>query len=191
MTKLVSRTTCSAFFTVSAMAAALAMVPGPANAGFFEDLFGAHSTPQAPPSFGDDALVGGDGLQAPREIHRHRKHVAMRDDKPVLQKVTDIWHDQTLRDGDAVMMKDGLHVYTGPSGEKPIARDLPRIDRADVPLKERALLVSMDTIRTDPPKSGMSLDAVASGRSVAVTSSAVPGYRITDARGKSVRYVGP
>ena len=167
---------------------AVTALPGAAHAGFFDDLFGGARAP-AEPTYNYDAPISSDPI--PFEIRRPRRKV-VQDDKPVLQKTTDIWHDKTLRDGDAVMMKDGLHVYSGSEGARHVASDFPRLDRSDdVSRKQKMALLAMDGTRNDPLTSGAAPDTIASGRSAAVASPVVAGYAITDARGKAVRYVGP
>ena len=174
-----------------AAAAGLLALPATAEAGFFEDLFGgAQPQAQQAPAPGSEAPIQG---PVPYEIHRPRRRAVVQDDKkPVLQKTTDIWHDKTLRDGDAVMMKDGLHVYAGTEGSRHVASEFQRLDTSDeVSHKEKLALLAMDGTRNDPLKSGAAPDTIASGRSAAVASPVSVGYAITDARGKAVRYVGP
>ena len=165
-------------------------LPGVAHAGFFDDLFGGGQPRQQAPVYNYDMPASADPM--PYEIHRQRKKVVVQDDKPVLQKTTDIWHDKTLRGGDAVMMKDGLHVYSGSDRSRHFASDFQRLDKSDeVSSKQKMALLALDGTRNDPLKSGAAPDTIASGRSAAVASPIVSGYAITDARGKAVRYVGP
>ena len=166
-------------------------LPGSAHAGFFDDLFGGGQAPQQAPATSYDAPPSGD--PAPYVIHRQRRKVVAQDDKPVLQKTTDIWHDKTLRDGDAVMMKGGLRIYSGSQGSRHVvASDFQSLDTSDeISRKQKMALLAMDGTHNDPLKSGAAPDTIASGRSAAVASAISPGYAITDARGKAVRYVGP
>ena len=115
------------------------------------------------------------------------------DDKPKLQKPTDLMHDVTLQNGDAVMMKGGLRVYTGEDGGgRHTKTDFVALDDVSgMPKEERKALVAMDTTRNDPLRGALSLDTIASGRSAAVASPIVSGHEIVDAAGKKVRYVGP
>ena len=172
--------------------AGLAVAPSGAQAGFLDQLFGVFQAPvpAAPPSY--------DYGRAPSTLpshyeHRHvRKRVAVVSDKPVLQKTTALMEDRTLRQGDAVMLKDGLHVYAGPEASTHDRDQFVPLDQArHVPQKERTELALLDTTRNDPLKHMGQPDTIASGRSASVGSPIVAGYRITDAKGASVRYVGP
>ena len=169
----------------------LAAVPTGAQAGFFEQLFGGFQAPapQVEPSTSYDSAprVANSPLQS-RHIHRH---VAKLNDKPVLQKTTGLMEDKTLRSGDAVMMKDGLHVYAGPTSATHETDQFVALDDArHLTGKERVELASMDTMRNDPLATDKT-DTIASGRSAAIGSPIVTGYRITDGKGASIRYVGP
>ena len=115
------------------------------------------------------------------------------DEKPKLQKPTDLMHDATLQNGDAVMMKGGLHVYTGEDGGSRHSKaDFAALDDVKgMPKQERKALVAMDTTRNDPLRGALNPDTIASGRSAAVANPIVPGHEIVDAAGKKLRYVGP
>ncbi len=193
---------------VAAAAFGSLAVPCSAHAGFFEQLFGAPPSPPAPtysyerPSTLDLApalpRVSRHALAPSPFAHRLTRRVAARDIRPkangapVLQKTTDLMSDKTLRAGDAVMMKDGIHIYDGRESAKHNIRQFVALDEAqDVKSAERSALVAMDTTRNDPLRSQVVPDTIASGRSAAVGAPAVSGFRITDARGRSVRYVGP
>jgi hypothetical protein len=100
--------------------------------------------------------------------------------------------DRTLRPGDAIMMKDGIHIYDGPRTTHHTPGQFVPIDEADgLPKTERSALLAMDMTRNDPLKRTLEPDTLASGRSASETQPLSRGYRITDARGASVRYVGP
>ena len=171
----------------------LSTLPGTAHAGFFEQLFGGapEPSPQAAPtpsyqydqpSYFQDAPV------------RHRaKPKAVVDAKPKLQKPTDLMHDATLQNGDAVMTKGGLQVYTGEDGGSRHSKaDFVALDDVSgMPKQARKALMAMDTTRNDPLQGSLNPDTIASGRSAAVASPIVSGHDIVDAAGKKVRYVGP
>ena len=192
MRKFSVRTASSAFGF--SFVAALAVLPGTAHAGFLDQLFGGFA-PQAPQPYTYEQpqapLDAPFAPQLPPPAHRQHKRTAMIDSKPVRQKTTDLMHDVSLRPGDAVMMKDGIHVYEGDDAAKHTRQDFVSLDQADVTRKQRAELVAMDTTRNDPLRKGLEPDTIASGRSASVASPIVKGFKITDARGKSVRYVGP
>ena len=162
-----------------------------AQAGFLDQLLGVFQAPVAAPQPSYDYGRAPTAF-APREVRHLRKRVAAVSDKPVLQKTTGLMDDKTLRSGDAVMMKDGLHVYAGPE-ESRHSRDqfVPLDEARHVSSQDRVKLAAMDTTRNDPLVTGVKPDTIASGRSAAVGVPVAAGYRITDAKGASVRYVGP
>ena len=174
----------------SAAAAVLGglFAPGSAHAGFFEQLFGIQApAPQTAPesSYGYET--------APRlpRVHR-RKHLASVENRTGRQTPTDIMHDTTLRPGDAVMMKTGIRVYEGDRALHHDSDDFVALDdSAVVTRKQREVLVAIDTTRNDPLRGEVAPDTIASGRSASVSTPVSAGYRITDVRGKSLRYVGP
>ena len=96
-----------------AVAVALTMsLPTAAHAGFFEQFFGGPQR-SSQPSYGydnPDAPRGNEPFMIQPRARVVRKAV---DDKPVLQKTTDLIHDKTLRQGDAVMTKTGIKIFTG------------------------------------------------------------------------------
>ena len=169
----------------------LAMMPGSAQAGFLDQLFGgAPTAPQAAPApsyqYDEPSFMH----EAPARPHLKRKVV---DAKPKLQKPTDLMHDATLQNGDAVMMKGGIEIYMGDDATGHHAKsDFEPIGDVDgVSKQERKALVAMDTTRNDPLRGSLNPDTIASGRSAAVSSPIVAGHEIVDASGKTVRYVGP
>ena len=173
--------------------AGLAAAPTGAQAGFLDQLFGAFQAP-APVQQQHTYYAGEGTMSAPmfNERRHVRRHVAAVSSKPVLQKTTSLMDDKTLRPGDAVMMKDGLHVYAGPKSSIHEPDQFVSLDDArHLSSKDRVKLAAMDGTRNDPLTNGGNPDTVASGRSAAVSAPIVEGYRITDAKGASVRYVGP
>ncbi len=174
-----------------ALGLGLAMVPGSAQAGFLDQLFGgAPTAPQAAPApsyqYDEPSFMH----EAPARPRLKRKVV---DAKPKLQKPTDLMHDATLQNGDAVMMKGGIEIYMGDDATGHHAKsDFEPIGDVDgVSKQERKALVAMDTTRNDPLRGSLNPDTIASGRSAAVSSPVVAGHEIVDASGKTVRYVGP
>lgn len=166
---------------VSSACLVASLMATPASAqGFFDQLFGGGSSPQPyynapstdlPPGFDDDA---------PRHHKKKRAVSADSDGKPQLQKPTDLMSDKTLRVGDAVMMKDGLHIYKGGYGAKHSADQFVALDRSrQISSTEREKLAALDVTQSS---------GVIEHRS---STDVVPGFKITDARGNSIRYVGP
>ena len=171
----------------------IAILPGTAHAGFLEQLFGVapQEAPQvAPaPSYGHDAPR----VEYYAPIHHRAKRKVVVDNKPKLQKPTDLMHDATLQTGDAVMLKGGIQVYTGDDRDSRHTKaDFAALDEVSgVSKQERQALVAMDTTRNDPLRGTLKPDTIASGRSAAVANPIVAGSEIVDARGAKVRYVGP
>lgn len=178
--------------TAAAICAALLASATPSHAqGFLEQLFGGGTHQPAQPTFDYQS-----GQPLSPDIHiepyrspRKKVIVANVDPATQRQKTTDLWHDKTLRPGDAIMMKDGLHVYNGPEAAKHSAKQFVPLVRARVASKKtKAALIAM---AEDPLRKELAPDTLASGRSAAVGTAVTEGFRITDARGASVRYVGP
>lgn len=170
--------------TTMAAVAAIGACATPASAqGFFEQLFGGgFSAPTPAPAPQYNAPAPGDpGFFSDRPLPSQQRRKKVADDKPVLQTPTDLMHDKTLQAGDAVMMKDGLHVYTGPESDHHTKRQFASLDATRAVGKgERLRLAALDPTKVAP--------GVQEARSA---SEIVTGYKITDARGRSVRYVGP
>ena len=165
------------------VAGSLALLPGSAQAGFFEQLFGMQPAPEVQ----QPAVASPDVQFAPRRVHR----------APVRRKVatavvTDLMHDKTLHRGDAVIMKDGLHVYRGSAQGTHEAHDFVPLDESGLPRKERLTLAAVDTTRASvADKDAGAPGSLASGRSAAVSAPISEGTMVTDPRGGKVRYVGP
>lgn len=165
-----------------------AFAPATAQAGFFDQLFGA-PPPPSQPTYQYDAAPMPLPLE-PRE-HRHRAKKVYVDEKPVLQKPTDIMHDKTLRPGDAVMTKTGIHIYDGHESGTHHPDDFVPLDEARLKKSERVALAALDGTRNDPLAKALPPDTLASGRSAAVATPIVKGVTFTDQRGRTIRYVGP
>ena len=177
--------------TVAALSlAGLVSVPRPAHAGFFEQLFGIQPQQSAPTYEPQPAAPEPYSVPSYRN-HPVKKRVAV-ESTPVRQKTTDLMHDASLRPGDAIMMKDGIHVFEGGHARQHDDTDFVALDNdRDLSKPERARLIATDVTRNDPLLLRTTPDVIASGRSAAVANPISKGYRITDARGKSLRYVGP
>ncbi len=188
----------ASWLTVATCVAGLTGVaPTQANAAnFFEQLFGG-ATPapvqQAPfdgPSYEGAAPAGLEVLP----VHRHKHLVAIRSE-PVRQKTTDLAHDRTLHPGDAIVLKTGIEVYEGPESGKHNMAQFVALSDADISSKAKQQLASMDASRLDPQTNAPLLEGRSvSGSSSRVVADGVPiskGFKITDAHGRSIRYVGP
>ena len=181
--------------SAAALVLGLTVLPGTASAGFFDQLFGGspEPVPQVAPAPAPSYQYDEPSAFQNAPIHRRAKRKVALDEKPKLQKPTDLMHDATLQNGDAVMMKEGLHVYTGNDSESRHSKsDFVTLDEVSgMPKQEHKALVAMDTTRNDPLRGAMNPDTIASGRSAAVAEPVVAGHVIVDVGGKKVRYVGP
>ena len=165
-------------------------MPTSAQAGFFDQLFGA-PPPVTQPTYEDVRPSAPDGF-APAPLERRPAKRVVVDEKPVLQKTTDLMHDKTLRPGDAVMMKSGMHVYVGREVAAHTRRDFAPLDAtSQIKPAQRIALAALDGTRNDPLTKPNTPDTLASGRSAAVGSPIVAGVQFTDQRGRTIRYVGP
>ena len=191
MTKLITKR-----FALAAATAAIVLAPISAHAGFLDQLFGNSGFTPAPveqpnSGYSYDSPDRNLGYAPIQRAPRVKKKVAAApvDKTPNLQKTTDLMSDKTLRPGDAVMMKTGVHVYDGTKTSHHDAGDFVALDKADVSKKTRGDLAAMDVTRRAPLAFVASND-VQEGRS---SSGQVitEGYKITDAQGRSIRYVGP
>lgn len=158
---------------------AIVVLPAQAQAGFFDQFFGA----QPQPYYGYPPAFEPPGSAAVR--HRsHRPKAAAVDEKPIRQTPTDLMHDATLRYGDAVMTESGVTIFTG---ERAASHDLdefsPLQDVKHMRLKDKMALAAA----VDGTKAG----GLVSGRSSTVTTPIAKGVIINDPSGRSIRYVGP
>ena len=179
-----------------ALAAGTALAPASAHAGFFDQLFGGGTSEPAPPQavpqgggFTYDQMD--QGYQAIPQRPRAKKKVAAVDRRPVLQKTTDLMSDPTLRPGDAVMMKSGVHIFAGDSDSHHDSRDFVALETAHHVAKDtKGQLIAMDVAHRAPMDYAASTTTMLEGRSVGGRAIS-DGYKITDVRGRSIRYVGP
>lgn len=180
-----------------ALAAGTALAPASAHAGFFDQLFGggtpAPEQQQVAPQGGGYSYDQMDqGYQAiPQRPRAKKRVVAAVDQKPVLQKTTDIMSDKTLRPGDAVMMKSGVHIFAGDTDSHHESDDFVALDSARHVSKDaKGQLIAMDVAHRAPMDYAASTTTMLEGRSVGGRAIS-DGYKITDVRGRSIRYVGP
>ncbi len=177
-------------FSIFLLAGLVGGASAPAHAGFFDQLFGGGQRQDAPQYNEPQAL---DAPAAPSFAQpRHTVKRVAADDKPVLQKTTDLMHDRTLQPGDAVMMKNGIHIYTGREGAVHDRDQFSSLDEASrLSPARKTVLAAMDGTRNDPLAKAAAPDTLASGRSASVSAPVVAGVKFTDKRGVVVRYVGP
>jgi hypothetical protein len=178
-----------------AVLSGVALAPAAAHAGFLDQLFGGGAPvpeqPQIQPQGGGYSYDQMDqGYQPIPRKPRMKKKVAVAD-KPVLQKTTDIMSDSTLRPGDAVMMKSGVHIFNGESDSHHDADEFVALDSARHVAKDtKGQLAALDVAHRAPLQYAERTTTMLEGRSVAGREIS-EGYKITDARGRSIRYVGP
>jgi len=173
------------------------VLPGNAQAGFLEDLFGSlFQPPPAYRGYGEPAWGPGG--------FRHRAHpwkqkaghksaarkkiiAAAKPDTGGPQEPVDIMADKSLRKGDAVMTPSGIRIFVGQSGDRHEPGDF----RKPAEVKGLSKSARRALAGLEPGDSASSVSpGIVTGRSVtgrAITA----GEMITDAKGKTVRYVGP
>ena len=116
----------------------------PARCDFLSDLFGARpSVPEGP------ALTVTRGRTAhPPRRKPSRSRVDAGPPAPKLQRTRDILDDETLRDGDALMAKDGIRIYSGGrSARHTAAQFVPLGSARHVGKDTRALLIALNDAR--------------------------------------------
>jgi hypothetical protein len=157
-------------------------LPEAAQAGFFEQLFGVQP---APPSYYGE----GDSPERPSVRSRSHRDRRVESDKPVLQKTTDIMHDPTLRDGDAVMTASGIEIFVGRRGDVHDQDDFVPLGEAQhLKRNARIELASLNTAHDETPAK-TALPVI--GRSAYVASAAVSAGNDAHAHRRTVRFVGP
>jgi hypothetical protein len=172
---------------LAAAVLALLVLPAQAQAGFFDQLFGAQPEPYYgyPPPFSQRN-------GAPIRHRSHRARAAAVEEKPVRQTPTDLMHDATLRYGDAVMMGSGIAIFTGRRGASHDREDFSPLQEAKhMRPREKTALGSVDVTRLDGVAGVKSSGQLVSGRSSTLTVPVTQGVMINDPNGKTIRYVGP
>lgn len=177
-------------------------LPGIAQAGFFDFLFGQTYQPRTARPYGGDlgGMPGysgaGSGFRrhADRGFHRHgHKSMARRTlliagnhtEGPV--PPTGLMDDESLRYGDAVMTPAGIRIFIGGSSDHHAPADFKKLSEIKgLPKAERKALAALDA-------QGSGADGepgMTTGRS-ANEHKLVIGETIIDPQGCLVRYVGP
>ena len=160
------------------------LAPSVANADFLQQLFGIVS----PPITGDVPLTVNRRHTVPRRPHSARRRIAEHqpsrlannsDGRPQLQQPVAILRDRTLHQGDALMAKDGIRIYSGPASATHDASEFLPLAQAHVTSAQRKQLMELDASkRSLPTRPGI----VASKTSILV--------RAAQTAGK-IRFVGP
>jgi hypothetical protein len=187
---------------MAAAAALLALIlalPGSAQAGFFDELFGQLFRPPVYQSYRAYPPRGATpgyrprwhhfGHKAGRNVATHKRTIVVeRPEKAVeRQEPVDIMEDKSLRRGDAVMTVAGIRVFVGDSGDRHDPEDFRRPSEVRGLSKiERKALAALDTKGSASDLTG----GIATGRS-ATDRKITAGEIITDAKGRTIRYVGP
>jgi hypothetical protein len=169
----------------------ISLSPGVAHAGFFDFLFQQFQPPNPryfprPPAYRPWGHANG---------FRRHKVVAHRNEKaghPVRPHApVDIMNDESLQEGDAVMTRSGIRIFVGDYGSHHHkAGDFRKLSEIKgLSKRERKSLAELDAPRsissTDDSKAGL-----VTGRS-ATEAGLSAGKTFTDARGRTIRYVGP
>jgi hypothetical protein len=186
----------------------IGLFPDIARAGFFDFLFPQFQAPAARPfeprpsyrvfrfyrhSFRNHQLAPWKAILTHKTHHpAHRKVILANNTNHLERPYTpvDLMDDESLRHGDAVMTEAGIRIFVGDYGSHHDLTDFRMLSEIKgLSKRKRNALAALDAPGSNPGanegKSGM-----VTGRS-ATDSSIVTGEMITDARGRSVRYVGP
>jgi hypothetical protein len=183
---------------VTCLSGPILAFPGSAQAGFLEDFFGSlFQPPPAYRGYRDSPAWSGGG-------HHHRAHswrqkaghrsatrkkilAAAKPETIGPQEPVDIMADKSLRKGDAVMTQSGIRIFVGQSGDSHEPEDF--IKPSEVKGLSKSARRAM--ARLEPGDSATSVPAgIVTGRS-ATGRAITTGEIITDAKGRTVRYVGP
>jgi hypothetical protein len=168
---------------------AMLAIPSTASAGFFDQFFGGGArsgTFFGFPTYGSDD-------NRPVRHYQPRKIV---DEKPILQKTTDLMHDATLRPGDAVMTSSGIKIFTGRREQTHDLEDFTPLRNARYVRRSEKLALS----ELDAPRDGSAIvrasGDLVTGRSAALSNPVsngpiVKGVMIKERDGKEIRFVGP
>lgn len=188
----------AAVAAVNSLLALTLVFPGSAQAGFLDDLFGSlFQPPPAYRGYRDSPAWGTGGF-------RHRAHpwkqkagqrrgvrkkiiAAAKPETAGPQEPVDIMADKSLRKGDAVMTHSGIRIFVGQSGDRHEPEDFKKpAEVKGLSKSARRALASLE-----PGNSAFSVSpSIVTGRSITGRAIAA-GEMITDAKGRTIRYVGP
>lgn len=185
-----------AFVVLAGLALTVAL-PRPANAGFFDFLFGQSGT-------GWNPFAPNQGQVAPQSqaVPSTRKHKTAHarprptfEDKArrsgVHQPSPDLMDDASLRDGDAVVTPRGIRIFTGASGAHHGPEDFASLSEIKgLPGPKRSALAEIDATYLARGPAPARKPESATGRS-AVGPRVEAGTMLTDPKGRTIRYVGP
>lgn len=185
----------AAFAAVTCLSVLILAFPASAQAGFLEDLFG--SLFQPPPAYRDSPAWGAGGFRHRAHPWRHksghksaaRKKIiaAAKPDTAGPQQPVDIMADKSLRKGDAVMTQSGIRIFVGQSGDRhePDEFRKPSEVKGLSKSARKSLAVLGPGDAAPPVPASIVTGRSATGRAITA------GEIITDAKGKTIRYVGP
>jgi hypothetical protein len=178
---------------------AFSIQPGVAHAGLFDMLFGGSQSRQEAPSIYaqpplDDSYLETRPFEKMRRQQTKRVATQPKEDHAAIKeaaKSTDIFHDKTLRPGDAVMTANGVRVFEGDRGSRHDGDDFVKLSESQK--MSREIRVSLDAInahRSQPSwQVGEAELPLQTGRS---TAAPAPVQRTsTDKEGRTIRVVGP
>jgi hypothetical protein len=188
----------AALAAVTCLLALILAFPGSAQAGFLEDLFGSlFQPPPAYRGYRDSPAWGAGGFRHRAHPWRHksgnrsaaRKKIiaAAKPDTAGPQQPVDIMADKSLRKGDVVMTQSGIRIFVGQSGDRHEPDDFRKPSEVKGLSKSarKALAVLEPGDAAPPVPASIVTGRSATGRAITA------GEVITDAKGKTIRYVGP
>lgn len=158
---------------VAATSLALMVPFSAANAGFFDFLFQVLPAPTAAPVYRSAPHFHYHHTQ--RTVSHHAKFASDRSHPSSMRVVSNIMDDESLKDGDAVMTKDGIRIFTGASSAHHTSDDFVKISETKhLSSRERAALIAIDA----KSASAEPTYALLAGRSVSDSGAWACGRRI-------------
>jgi hypothetical protein len=190
-----------------ALSLTLALPSGPAEAGFFDFLFPPLQPAPAAPAYRPRGAPHFSRYRPTYHVerrqrahfgHPQKKAVAARPQKivedkgPVLQRVTGLMQDGSLKRGDAVMTFGGVRVFIGSEGSHHKVDDFAPISESrDLSRRQRSALLAIDPAsQAEAAKADNAKPVLLAGRSAADRGLSA-GEMIVDPKGNKIRYVGP
>ena len=158
-----------------------------ANAGFFDFLFAPPQPAQTVVPVYRPAPHFHYHQPKRKVVSRHAKFADDRTHPSPGRVVSSVMDDDSLKDGDAVMTRDGIRIFTGASGAHHSSADFAKISEfKHLSSQKRTALLVLDAGSAGAGPSS----ALVAGRSVG-DSGLSAGEMIIDSRGNRIRYVGP
>lgn len=179
---------CARQAAIAATAGLALTVPfNAANAGFFDFLFAPQPAQTAVPIYRPAPHFHYHHQPKRKVVSRHAKFADDRTHPSPARVVSSFMDDDSLKDGDVVMTKDGIRIFTGASGAHHSSDDFTKISEfKHLSSQKRTALLAIDAGSAGAGQSS----ALLAGRSAADLGLSA-GEMVIDPRGYKIRYVGP